>query len=77
MIPLSDGIPARRFPYVNVGFIVACFVGTIFSIVISVFAGVFIALLFGGKKSDGGDKPADEASPGSPEKKGPTGEAGK
>ena len=25
MIPLSDGIPARRFPYVNVALIVACF----------------------------------------------------
>jgi membrane associated rhomboid family serine protease len=25
MIPLSDGIPARRFPFVNVALIVACF----------------------------------------------------
>ena len=25
MIPLSDGIPPRRFPYVNVALIVACF----------------------------------------------------
>jgi membrane associated rhomboid family serine protease len=25
MIPLSDGIPARRFPFVNVGLILACF----------------------------------------------------
>lgn len=25
MIPLSDGIPARRFPIVNVALIVACF----------------------------------------------------
>ena len=25
MLPLSDGIPARRFPFVNVGLIVANF----------------------------------------------------
>jgi membrane associated rhomboid family serine protease len=25
MIPLSDGIPARRFPFVTVALIVACF----------------------------------------------------
>ena len=30
MIPLSDGIPARRFPVVNVALIVACFAVWIF-----------------------------------------------
>lgn len=25
MIPISDGLPARRFPFVNVALIVACF----------------------------------------------------
>ena len=30
MIPLSDGIPARRFPFVNVGLIAACFFVWIF-----------------------------------------------
>ena len=25
MLPLSDGIPARRFPIVNISIIVACF----------------------------------------------------
>ena len=30
MIPLSDGIPARRFPIVNVALIVACFVVWLF-----------------------------------------------
>jgi membrane associated rhomboid family serine protease len=30
MIPLSDGIPARRFPFVNVTLIVACFAVWIF-----------------------------------------------
>ena len=30
MIPLSDGIPARRFPFVNVAVIVACFAVWIF-----------------------------------------------
>lgn len=25
MLPLSDGVPARRFPFVNVSLIVACF----------------------------------------------------
>jgi membrane associated rhomboid family serine protease len=30
MLPLSDGIPARRFPFVNIGLIVACFAVWIF-----------------------------------------------
>jgi membrane associated rhomboid family serine protease len=30
MIPLSDGIPARRFPFVNVALIAACFIVWIF-----------------------------------------------